>query len=97
VKLATFMRSRIRSRLESGFRRIRSRLSKLGRWYGPCLSRPFVVIAIALLGVACGALKSTPKVDPSLRPLGKATATDFRRAFDEAQGKTRFIVALSPT
>ena len=66
--------------------------SRLTHWRGVV-----VLITVALLGLACAALNPTPKLDSSLHELGEATSADFRRAFDEAQGKTRFIVALSPT
>jgi hypothetical protein len=34
---------------------------------------------------------------PALRPLDDAHASEFRRAFDEATDRPRYIVALSPT
>ena len=68
-------------------------------------------LILALLVTGCAAHQSPPSEDPAqpktrasrsgnlpaLRPLGEATAFEFRDAFDEAKGKTRFIVALSPT
>jgi hypothetical protein len=100
-----FMRARFGCRLESPFRRAGGSPSELRSCGGPDLAIASALIVFALLGTGCAAQGRAPSDSqetakdelPSLRPLGEGTSADFRRVFDEAQGKTRFIVALSPT
>jgi len=63
------------------------------RWCRPS------VVAIALLSAACTVQAPTAPAS-SLSPLhqlDEASSAEFRRAFDDAKDRTRFIVALSPT
>ncbi|HKA87844.1 MAG TPA: hypothetical protein VKE22_09275 [Haliangiales bacterium] len=57
-----------------------------------------LAVVLASLAACRAAVAPAPApARPQLRPLGEATAADFRRAFEDAADRPRLVLGLSPT